>query len=299
MFGYNEQEFEKLSLPQLVNTDQREFIKKFMSFDIRKDQIRNTEIECLRKDNSAFLVEIFLNYVVSENQIYAVVHDITEKKQIQKKNIVKAIIETEEKERAHFSKELHDGIGPLLSTIKLYLQWSERPNSNISRKEIIQKAEEILEEALTTVKEISYKLSPHLLTNYGLTSAVQNFSRKLEETNTISIDFQSNLTRRIEIEVEIALYRAIIECVNNTIKYAKAAHIYIIINDKGKEILLNYKDDGVGFDIEEAKFIKKGMGLFNLQNRIETIGGRIKMSSKPQKGVDYHIIVPINNLIIN
>ena len=150
-------------------------------------------------------VEIFLNYVATENQTYGVVHNITEKKQLHKKNIVKAIIETEEKERAHFSKELHDGLGPLLSTIKLYLQWSERPKSNIPRKEIILKAEEILEEALTTVKEISFKLSPHLLTNYGLTSAVQNFVRKLEETNTIHIDFQSNLNRRIEMEVEVAL----------------------------------------------------------------------------------------------
>ena len=299
MFGYKEHEFDGLSLTNLVNKDQREYVKKFISFDIKKDQIRNTEIECIRKDGSVFFVEIFLNYVVNENQIYGVVHDITEKKQIQKRNIVKAIIETEEKERAHFSKELHDGIGPLLSTIKLYLQWSVRPNRNIPREEIIKKAEEILEEALTTVKEISFKLSPHLLTNHGLTSAVQNFSRKLEETNTINIDFQSNLTRRIEIEIEVALYRAIIECVNNTIKYAKASHININLIDNGTEILLNYKDNGVGFNIEEVQNINKGMGLFNLQNRIETIGGKIKMNSKPQQGVDYHIIVPANNLIMS
>ena len=294
MVGFTESELEVLSVTQLVTKDQREYIKKFITFDIKKDQIRNTEIECVRKDNSMVYVEIFLNYVATENQTYGVVHNITEKKQLHKKNIVKAIIETEEKERAHFSKELHDGLGPLLSTIKLYLQWSERPKSNIPRKEIILKAEEILEEALTTVKEISFKLSPHLLTNYGLTSAVQNFVRKLEETNTIHIDFQSNLNRRIEMEVEVALYRAVIECVNNTIKYAKANNIFIDLNDVGKEIQIKYKDDGEGFDIEKALSRKRGMGLFNLRNRIETIGGNINMKSEPKVGVYYEIGVPIS-----
>lgn len=293
MFGYKSMELEGLRLTKLISSDYEDYFNAFISFDLKKDQMKNTEIECIRKDNSTLFVEMFLNYVAIEDQIYGVIHDITEKKQIQKRNIVKAIIQTEEKERAYFSKELHDGLGPLLSTIKMYLQWSERPKSNRSRKDIILKAEEILEEALTTVKEISYKLSPHLLANYGLTSAVQSFVNKLDGTNDIKIDFESNLTRRLEMEIEVALYRATIECVNNSIKYAKAKNIFIKLNDTANQIQLQYRDNGTGFDIEKTLSEKKGMGLFNLQSRIETIGGEIKLSSRPLAGINYQIKVPL------
>ncbi|MFT3754306.1 MAG: PAS domain S-box protein [Paludibacter sp.] len=293
IFGYDESELDGIKLTQLIIPERRDDFEDFMSFDPTSDQVNNIEIECIRKDNSIIFMEIFLNHVASEMLTYGVMHDITKKKQLQEKSIVKAIIQTEEKERANFSKELHDGLGPLLSTIKLYLQWSIRPNSNRSRKEIIFKAEEILEEALTAVKEISNKLSPHLLTNYGLTFAVQSFINKLGETNAVKIDFQSNVIRRIEIEIEVALYRAVIECINNTIKYAKAKHIHIHLIDLGNHILLQYMDDGKGFDIIKILSEKKGLGLYNLQNRIQTIGGEIKMFSNLHEGVNYHINVPV------
>jgi PAS domain S-box-containing protein len=299
IFGYEESEIEKLQLSELVIPERKDDFETFISFDPTSDQINNIEIECLRKDNSIVFVEIFLNHVATEMLTYGVVHDITKRKQLQEKSIIKAIIQTEEKERANFSKELHDGLGPLLSTIKLYLQWSIRPKSNRSRKEIIFKAEEILEEALTAVKEISNKLSPHLLTNYGLTSAVQSFINKLGETNAVKIDFHSTVSRRIEIEIEVALYRAIIECINNTIKYAKAKRIYIQLIDLGNQIQLQYRDDGRGFDIIKILSEKKGLGLYNLQSRIQSIGGEIKMFSNPHEGVNYHINVPVKKVSQN
>jgi PAS domain S-box len=167
IFDYEESDLENMQLLDLIIPERRNDFEMFISFDSNSDQINSIEIECVKKDNSTIFVEIFLNYVASENLIYGVLHDVTQKRRIQERNIIKAIIQTEENERSNFSKELHDGLGPLLSTIKLYLQWSNRPKTNKSRKEIIGKAEEILEEALITVKEISNKLSPHLLTNYG------------------------------------------------------------------------------------------------------------------------------------
>jgi len=230
--------------------------------------------------------------VARENLFYGVVHDITDRKQIQK-NIVKAIILTEEKERAHFSKELHDGLGPLLSAIKLYLQWSERPKGEESRLEIINKAEEIVEEALTTVKEISNKLSPHLLNYYGLTSAIQSFVDKVEETSSININFESSVSIRLGNEIEAAFYRATIECINNTMKYAKAKNIIIKLLHTDDELELHYIDDGIGFNLEETLSVKKGLGLYNLQNRMQTIGGKITMYSSPGEGVNYHVMVKI------
>jgi len=292
IFGYTEKELEKMKLTQLVLTDYHEELENFLYTTSSNNKSRIFEVECMRNDLSVVFVEILLNYVAKDKKVYGVIHDITEKKEFQK-NMVKAIIQTEEKERSHFSKELHDGLGPLLSTIKLYLQWSERPNSNKSRDEIIGKAGEILEEALTTVKEISTKLSPHLLTNYGLSSAIKSFVEKLNATDKYNIVFESNTTRRIDGDIETALYRAVIECINNTLKYAHAGEIHIHLKDTGSQIQLQYTDNGLGFDITETIAKHKGLGLFNLQNRLHTIGGKVDLKSEPGKGVDYLFTVNI------
>ncbi len=292
IFGYDDHELEGVKLIELAMPDYPHQLDNFLSLNGLVNQKMNIEIECSKKDHSIISVEILFNYVASERAIYGVVHDITEKKQVQK-NIIKAIIHTEEKERTYFSKEMHDGLGPLLSTIKLYLQWSQRPKSNKSRSEIIHKAEDILEEALETVKEISYKLSPHLLTNYGLTSAIQSFVDKLAESSSIIITFESNSSRRLEIEIETAIYRAIIECINNTIRHARAGKIFITLNDTGIHLMLHYKDNGIGFNLSGTLASNRGLGLFNLQNRIQSIGGKIIMFSEPGKGVDYQISLNI------
>jgi len=221
-----------------------------------------------------------------------VVHDISGKKQVQE-NILKAIILTEEKEKYNFSKELHDGIGPLLSTIKLYVQWAEETKVRQARQEILKKAEEVIEDALEAVKEISNRLSPHLLINFGLVSAIQNFLDKLRKSSPIQITFDNNLNRRLSSEIEAALYRATFECINNTIKYSKAKKITISLFETDNQLQLRYMDDGIGFDLEEALSMNLGLGLFNLQNRIQNVGGKISMFSKPGMGVDYRIIVKV------
>lgn len=295
IFRYDENELENTKLIDLISDDDRDDFESLMKFDTKLNQVINTEIKCVRKDKSVFFGDVYLNYVASESLTYGVIQDITEKKQLQEENIVNAILQTEEKERSNFSKELHDGLGPLLSTIKLYLQWSLRPMMGRSRKKIIRKAEEIVEESLNAVKEISNRLSPHLLSNYGLTSAIQSFVNKIKDTNAIKIDFQTNMNTRTDMKIENALYRVIIECVNNTIKYANAKHIYIKIVCSETKIKVQYMDDGRGFDIFKKLSEKKGLGLFNIQNRIQNLGGDIKMYSNRREGVNYQMTIPLKN----
>lgn len=292
IFGFNKYKMEGLMLSHLALPEYQQELNEILNINASSNQLRNVEIECYKKDRTVIYVEMLFTYVAKEKVIYGVVHDITDRKQTQK-NTVKAIILTEEKERAYFSKELHDGLGPLLSAIKLYLQWSERPKSDEARIEIIHKAEDILEEALATVKEISNKLSPHLLNYYGLTAAIQSFVDKVDETSDLKISFQSNVNIRLGNEIEAAFYRATIECINNSLKYAKAQNINIRLDYSDDLLQLQYTDDGIGFNLDEMLAVKKGLGLYNLQNRIQTIGGKINMYSSPGEGVNYQIVVKL------
>jgi PAS domain S-box-containing protein len=290
ILGYEKKELDGLNFTHYILPEYHSQLEEILTNVTPYNQSRNIEVECYKKDNTIITIEILSNYISSQKAIYGIVHDITERKQIQKK-ILNAIIQTEEREKSNFSKELHDGLGPLLSTIKLYLQWSERPNNNVPREEIIHKAQDILEEAIATVKEVSNKLSPHLLTYYGLSAAIKSFTDKLNETSSIIINFESNFDKRLKIEIEAALYRAIIECINNTLKYANAKNINIKIINSDEQFVIQYSDDGIGFNIEETISQHKGLGLFNLQNRIQTVGGKIMLTSKKNEGVYYQFII--------
>ena len=290
ILGYEKKELAGLEFTHFALPEYHSKLKSILSIATPYDLSKNIEVECYKKDGSIITIEILSNYISSEKTIYGIIHDITERKEIQKK-ILNAIIQTEEKEKSNFSKELHDGLGPLLSTIKLYMQWSERPNNKVPREEITHKAQEILEEAIATVKEVSNKLSPHLLTYYGLSAAIKSFTDKLNETSSININFESNSDKRLKMEIEAALYRAVIECINNTLKHANAKNINIKIINSDVQFVIQYSDDGIGFNVEETISQHKGLGLFNLQNRIQTVGGRIALTSKKNEGVYYQFII--------
>jgi PAS domain S-box-containing protein len=293
LFGYSSQEFVGMPLVQLLSSDHQLPLEVFINSHHHENDFFQVEQICIQKQSSLICVEFRLNYNQKKHLIYGIAHDVTAKTQIQNKKMLHAIIQTEEREKAHFSKELHDGIGPLLSTIKLYLQWLDKSKDSLVRKDILQKTEQLIEDALTSVKEVSYKLSPHLLTNHGLTSAIQGFVNKLASVNSINIDLQSNLMRRLDMEIEVALYRVLIECINNTLKYAHANNILISINVSESRLHLEYRDDGDGFNISKVLLEQKGLGLFNLQNRIQTIGGTLEMHSELGNGVCYTMQVDV------
>jgi len=292
LFGYEKGELDHLNLTDLVQTDRKVELETFLNSNGETDQNFNFEVCCVKKDQSTIVVEMLLKYNAIEKMVYGVIQDISAKTELQR-NILKAIIQTEEKERSHFSKELHDGLGPLLTTIKIYLESLMRPKSEQIRNEIIQNAHDIIEESLTTVKEISNNLSPHLLTNYGLQSAIKSFIEKLNKTTELDIFLESNEYNRLPEEIEATLYRSIIECINNTMKHGNAKIIYIKMNTSKNLLFLNYVDDGVGFDVNEVLAKQTGLGLFNLQNRIQNIGGKLELTSMPGKGVNYKFYITI------
>ena len=224
--------------------------------------------------------------------IVGVMRDITESKNMERQ-ILNATIQAEERERNHFARELHEGLGPILSAIKLYFQWFNKADLKTPKEELINNIQSTINEAIATTKEISYKLSPHVLTNFGIVFAVNSFIEKLEKTNPITFTFNSNITERFQNEIEVTLYRVITESINNSIKYAQAKEISILLNHSGGIIELTYIDDGVGFDAEKTIKEAKGLGLFNMQNRIITLNGSFELRSRVGEGVFLHVTLPI------
>ncbi|HEX2936929.1 MAG TPA: PAS domain S-box protein [Bacteroidales bacterium] len=216
--------------------------------------------------------------------------NITEKKEYERE-MLNTIIETEERERMNFAQELHDGLGPLLSAIKIYTQWLARPDAKISQHEILTDMESLVNEASVAIKEISYKLSPHILENLGFIEAVKDFAEKLERSRNIKIDVETNFKKRLSKTSESVIYRVLCECINNTIKHAQASTIRIKIHKYQKKLKIQYADNGVGFNMDDVLNNKPGNGLYNMQNRVESINGYIVFNSQVGKGTKILIVV--------
>jgi signal transduction histidine kinase len=202
------------------------------------------------------------------------------------KRVLNAIINTEENERKRFAKDLHDGLGPILSTVKMSLSALTDRIKDPSGSVILNNTNHLVNEAITTIKDISNNLSPHVLLNFGLTSAISAFTTKINQTKAIKIDFHSNMeSQRLDNEKEVVVYRAVCELINNSILHSGASRIEIELNKHEKFVTLQFYDNGRGFDTSTlSKEDTKGMGISNIETRVKTIEGVFILESTPGKG---------------
>jgi len=202
------------------------------------------------------------------------------------KRVINAIINTEENERKRFAKDLHDGLGPILSTVKMSLSALTDRIKDPSGSVILTNTNHLVNEAISTIKDISNNLSPHVLSNFGLASAISAFTTKINQTKAVEIDFKSNMeAQRLDNEKEVVVYRAVCELINNSILHSGASRIEIELNKHEKFITLQFYDNGRGFDTSSiSKEDTKGTGLSNIETRVKTVEGVFILESTPGKG---------------
>lgn len=204
-------------------------------------------------------------------------------------------IEIEERERSRYSRELHDGLGPLLSTIKMYMQSLSETRDSDKVKFIAEESEQNIKIAIQTMREVAYGLSPFNLSSFGYVNAVLEFTKSINKIHKLEIDFTYNSHSRFSDFYEIILYRITTELINNTLKHAHATHVEIVFNYSAEKrnITLMYHDDGQGFDTS-CDEVKTGMGLVNIRQRIRILGGNFRIESLLGKGCTIFVDFPMN-----
>jgi signal transduction histidine kinase len=202
------------------------------------------------------------------------------------RRVLNAIINTEESEKKRFAKDLHDGLGPLLSTVKMSLSALAPKMSDPVGQEILSNTNHIVNEALNTIKEVSNNLSPHVLSNLGVASAISTFSAKVNKTRSISVEFRTNMEgERFDTDKEVVLYRAACELINNGMKHSGASKIEMDLHRHQKIITLQYLDNGRGFDTSSLTSEEPvGMGIPNIETRVRSVDGVFVLESSKGKG---------------
>jgi signal transduction histidine kinase len=207
-------------------------------------------------------------------------------------------VKVEERERNRFSRELHDGLGPLLSTVKLYFDWLADTDDEEKRKLIIQKGGYCIETAIETARELARGIGSQMLSKLGYIAALQQFIERINDTSKIEIIFNTNTVIRFNDFIETTLYRISTELIKNTLTYGQASKIEIdfAFDELNKEILFNYRDNGVGFDIVKTDKEGGGLGIINIRQRVRILRGSLEMDSRPGAGTKTFIRIPIENI---
>lgn len=283
-YGMVEEDYE-----DLIGLDFMKIIPRAYSsfFEEIKDDVRNvpSRFDLVYKSELSEK-RMFLEATTSQIDydgalaILAIFRDNTDKRN-RERIMYSAALEAEERERLRMSKELHDGLGPLLSTLKIYYEALEQHPDNM---EIRDRIKSILNDSITSVKEISNNLSPYVLQNLGVVKALKAFIDKIVFAGKLNIEFNSNLSDRLNEKIEITIYRLVTELINNTLKYAKAKNVQITLIKEGTSLAISYSDDGCGFDLDRQKLRSEGIGLFNMKSRIENMGGVCQFFSAPGNG---------------
>ena len=202
------------------------------------------------------------------------------------------ILEGQEEERKRIAKELHDGIGVLLSTAKM--QFSSIDGVTPDSRPKINNATRLLEIAATEVRKITHNMMPGLLTKYGFFEAVDDLIEQINESGTIKAEMTVEGPQpRFSDQEEFMLYRIVQEMINNTLKHAEATRVDLRISVSGNKLQLEYEDNGKGFNAEE-KMNNKSIGLTSMKSRSNYLGGDLKLTSAPDKGTKYSIRVTIS-----
>jgi len=199
----------------------------------------------------------------------------------------KAVIEAEEHQRMRIARDLHDGIGQLLSAARLNIGSMQRNEDNATA---MTNALSLLDDSIKEVRSVSHEMMPGTLMKQGLESALREFMGKLQGLKTeLTV---VGITERLPTEKEMIVYRAIQELVTNTIRHAQAKRLSVQVIQHDKELTVMVEDDGKGYDtttIHQAA----GIGLKNIVSRIEFAGGAIYFDSSLGKGSTTTVEIPV------
>jgi signal transduction histidine kinase len=254
-----------------------------------------SEIYLIYRILEIVIAVLLLAGVIFINRLFKSLKRIDDIRTESENKILQAIMQTEEKERRQLAKDLHDGIGPLLSNIKMSVSALDRSQITGFNRTVIDNISSLINESITSLKYTSNNLSPHILDSFGLASAVSSFIENINLLGKIDVTFSSNIENvRFESQIETNLYRIICELFQNTIKHASASNVSLLIHNHENRLITQYFDDGIGFDPFDGSLLG-GMGISNMHSRLKALNGSIEFKRIMPKGMMTSVVIRIKN----
>jgi signal transduction histidine kinase len=279
---------------------------------VKENEILRLTSEKRRKNNLLysligviFLLGLSINYylrLIRKNKIIADQNiEIKEEKiaELEKERLylaARSVMEGEEAERSRLASDLHNGLGGLLSGIKINLS-SMKENAVISHENVnaFNHALSLLDTSISELRRIAHNMMPETLNHYGLKTALEDFCTQVSPAGKpiLGLQFFGDEIRYPK-EIELTMYRIIQELVNNALKHSGATQINIQLFSEPKRLFAQVTDNGKGFDPVQIGKERKGKGIENISDRVTALTGKFDIWSKPGQGTEISVEIKIS-----
>jgi two-component system NarL family sensor kinase len=206
---------------------------------------------------------------------------------------LQSMLVAQEDERQRIARDLHDSIGALLSAAKLHITNIVAEVQRLEELDFLKSTEAAIDRANQEIRRVAHDMMPGVLMKLGLTEGIEDFIDRLREASDLEVALNyDEIPERFDNKREVMIYRIVQELVNNTVKHAEAHQIIIDMRLKEDRFVLDYRDDGQGFDPARLEHANS-FGLSSLRSRINYLNGTMDLDSGAGKGVHFHFEIPL------
>jgi PAS domain S-box-containing protein len=304
MLGYSEQELQRAPVERFFR------IPHLHSNESERGQLQAhgnlipaIESRLIRPDGTPIWLRTVYSVIRNETTgqtrgLMVLVEEITSQKKAeqQQQEFAGRLMTAQETERSRIARELHDDIGQSLAILSVQLQRAERPVSDQPGRyhpgiaELCSKVQEVA----TRVTRLSRQLHSSTLEYLGLTKAVRGECKEFSETQRIPVECSCDeIPRELDDEIGLCFLRVIQEALHNIAKHSRATKVKVELTGNSTELSLLVSDNGVGFDLEQAR-LAGGIGLISMRERTHLVGGEFRLTSGPGVGTQIMVRIPIN-----
>jgi signal transduction histidine kinase len=198
---------------------------------------------------------------------------------------VDAMLKGQEEERSRLAKDLHDGLGGLLSGVKFSLR-NMKDNLIITPENmsVFERSLDMIDTSIKELRRVAHNMMPEMLTKFGLDEALREYCNTINTTKLLTVNYQSlGMDTRLDKSTEIIIYRIVQELLNNTIKHASAAEVLVQLIKQDNRLNVVVEDNGKGFDTASLEN-SSGAGWVNIRSRVDYLKGRVDVHSEAGKG---------------
>jgi PAS domain S-box-containing protein len=299
--GYTQQELFSRPISWFIHCEDKDLTNQHRENLLKGKVLLNFENRYVAKNGDIIWLEWTSIYFSDREIVFAIAKDVTERKKIENevyekykkfKSLATHFKSSLERDKKYLATELHEELAQLASVVKMDIDWvnAHTPDIPASSKSRIEHALAISDLLITSIRRITYSLSPSMIDDLGLNSSLEWLCKEFSLLNGINCKFESvYLESDLAHEIRIDFFRVCQEALTNVMYHAEASKVSISIIDPGDKIILTITDDGKGFVMDEQK---QTNGLTRIRKRAASINGNLTIQSNVGEGTSVCLTVP-------
>lgn len=276
--------------------NKRALLEQSIQIETQQSRIQQRNVQLLYLSGGLILmllttILLYINYQRKKQLNRQKIAVLNKEKETQ---VLRALIEGEEKERKRIARDLHDDLGALLAAVKFRIDAISRDLPSAANLKSYSKAGELIDVACGTLREISHNMMPRILEQENLEQVMEESCMSFMQSTGLQIDFIAYVSvESITQKVKLHVYRIFLELLRNAIQHAYANTILVQLTAEHNMLQLVVEDNGVGFEQDNSE---QGIGLENIQSRVKYLNGSWSVKSKRQEGTSFSIDIPLSGV---